>query len=576
MLRLGDKSISKLFLGDRPILKAYLGDKLVYQANKPIFLDYVHFDGNSYINTGIALQTCTIETAVKYESGHSRRMLNGWLGNLGLYWGMTTNGSFELAGSGLSRTTNLTDYTEIKIKYDLTTNVVTPTVDDVTQSFNINGTTRELYTIGCSVPSSGNKVIGNVYYHRFTNADGEVIQDLRPCIDPDGTVCFYDMVTKEYFYNQGTGTLTAGNKINFIDYIITDGLSYIDTEYCPNENTYIEYTCELTEMPTQSFQGLFGSRQATSTLEYSIFARNNKYFRLDFGRYFEPTPTYPITLNTKLAFKAGLGEIYINDELVKSYTPKVGQSPYSMYLGNFNQVDSPYTNGTPQKIYTCKIWENNILVRDLRPCVVAGEACFYDMVTGKVFTNAGTGALKASGRFVESIIFDGASYINTDIAHQTCTIKTTIKFEETGTRQLMGFGSSSGQYWGKAANQTTFEYFGGTNAMDKTDVVLEYMCDDPTAPYLIMHADGKSRTGTAGTKISEFPYIIGCLKTSLTSTTIYYPCTIEVWRNTTIIDGKIVQDLKPYVDENGVACFKDVVTNTLFYNKGTGTLGYTE
>ena len=185
-------------------------------------------------------------------------------------------------------------------------------------------------------------------------------------------------------------------------------------------------------------------------------------------------------------------------------------------------------------------------------------------------------AFNAGGRFVTSILFDGASYINTGIAHQTCTIKTTIRFEETGTRQLMGFGSSSGQYWGKSANQTTFEYFGGTNAMDKTDLVLECMCDDPTAPYMIMHADGKSRTGTAGTKLSELPYIIGCLKNSLINTTIYYPCTIEVWRNTTIIDGKTVQDLRPYVDENGVACFKDVVTGNLFYNKGTGTLTFTE
>lgn len=180
MLKLGEKIISDIYLGDKKIAKVFLGDKLVYQANKPIFLDYVHFDGNSYINTGIALQTCTIETAVKYESGHSQRMLNGWVGDYGLYWGMQTNGSFELAGSSLSQTTNLTDYTVVKIKYDLTTNVVTPTVDDVTQSFNITVTNTKPYTIGCSTPTSPNKVIGNVYYHRFTNADGELIQDLRP------------------------------------------------------------------------------------------------------------------------------------------------------------------------------------------------------------------------------------------------------------------------------------------------------------------------------------------------------------------------------------------------------------
>lgn len=197
----------------------------------------------------------------------------------------------------------------------------------------------------------------------------------------------------------GDKLVYQGGKPIFLDYIITDGNSYIDTEYCPNENTYIEYTCELTEMPTQPFQGLYGSRKGTATFEYSIFARSYGHFRLDFGRYFEPTPIYQLAENTKYTFKAGLGEIYINDELVKSYIPKVGQSPYSMYLGNFNQAGSPYTNGTPQRIYPCKIWENNVLVIDLRPCINhKGVVCMYDMVTNKYFYNQGTGEFIAGNK----------------------------------------------------------------------------------------------------------------------------------------------------------------------------------
>ena len=208
-------------------------------------------------------------------------------------------------------------------------------------------------------------------------------------------------ITKLYYGDKAISKAYYGDKLVyqagkpvFLDYIITDGSSYIDTEYCPNENTYIEYTCELTEMPTQSFQGLFGSRKSTSTFEYSIFARNTKHFRLDFGRYVEPTPTYPITLNTKLAFKAGLGEIYVNNELVKTYTPKTRQSPYSMYLGNFNQAGSPYTTGTIQKIYPCAIYENGVLVRDFKPCIAPnGQVAMYDEVNKKYHYGQGTGTL---------------------------------------------------------------------------------------------------------------------------------------------------------------------------------------
>lgn len=379
-------------------------------------------------------------------------------------------------------------------------------------------------------------------------------------------------ISKAYL---GEKLVFQAGRLLFLDYIITDGNSYIDTEYCPNENTYIEYTFEIIKTPPNPWNGLFGSRQSTDTYVYNTFCRNNMDLRLDFGVYDDTN--YSTQLNTKYTIKAGLGEVYVNDELVKTYTPKIAQSPYSMYLGNFNQAGNPYTTGIAQNIYGFKVYEKSVQLHDFKPCIAPnGQVAMYDAVTKKYFYNQGTGELKAGGRFVQSILFDGASIIDTGIAHQTCTIETTIRFDETGTRQLMGFGSGSGQYWGKAANQTTFEYFGGTNAMDKTDVVLEFMCDDATAPYIIMYADGKSRVGSTGANISEIPYIIGGLKVTLTSTTIYYPFTGEVWSNKTTIDGEVVQDLRPYVDSDGVACFKDVVTGNLFYNAGTGTLGYTE
>ena len=68
---------------------------------------------------------------------------------------------------------------------------------------------------------------------------------------------------------------------------------------------------------------------------------------------------------------------------------------------------------------------------------------------------------KAGGRFVKSILFDGASFIDTGIAHQTCDVECCIRFEENGTRQLMGFGSSTAQYWGKPANSVTLEGLSG-------------------------------------------------------------------------------------------------------------------
>jgi hypothetical protein len=65
-------------------------------------------------------------------------------------------------------------------------------------------------------------------------------------------------------------------------------------------------------------------------------------------------------------------------------------------------------------------------------------------------------------------------------------------------------------------------------------------------------------------------YLIGCIEYGS------YSAECEVKYNEIYVNGELIQDLRPYVDEDGTACFKDVVTGNLFYNQGTGTLGYTE
>lgn len=583
MLKLGEKIISDIYLGDKKIAKVFLGDKLVYQANKPIFLDYVHFDGNSYVDTGIALQTCTVETAVKYEYNNTRRMLSGWVGYNNLYWGMQTNGQFELGGGELNSNTNLTDYTEIKIVYDINALTATPMVDGYTKTYTISSSSPEKYTIGCSVPTSGNKVIGNVYYHRFINAEGELIQDLRPCLDTKGVVCFYDLITRTYFYNKGTGTLTAGNKIKFVDYVTTDGNSYIDVDFCPSDNTYIEYTFEVLKKPA-NFQGLFGSRQDTAYYTYNVFVTGSQAFRIDYGRYDETA--YFFDLNKKYTIKAGDNAVYLNDELLKSYTVSYkGTSPYSMFLGNFNNKGTLYATGTAQNIYPCKIKENNVLVRDLRPCVSNGVVGFYDMVTGKIFTNAGTGELKASPRFVTSILFDGASYIDTGIyGNQNTKIETEIFIDATNSAGF-AYGSRTGATANTftlsidSTNGNIYAGFGQTNnLLYHSAEVLSIIKNKITTSHDIngVYINGNKclDMATASDFTTPTPIMVGATFNGSETDSRRFKGKYYAFK--LCENNVLVQDLRPYVDADGIACFKDVVTGDLFYNQGTGTLGYTE
>lgn len=390
MLKLGDKNITKLYYGDKAISKAYLGDKLVFQANKPIFLDYVYFDGNSYIDTGLKHKSCRIETAVKYESGQSRRMLTGWSG-AGSYWGMMSNGKLEVSGANATDA-DLTDYTTLEIVLDNENLLFTVTADNTTKTV-AAVYANNTYTIGCTVPSSVNKIIGNVYYHRAYNTDGVLIQDLRPCIDPKGTVCFYDMVTKKYFYNQGTGTLKAGGK--FVESIVFDGASWIDIGYMPSSNTRVVSSAIFTQWNDGLANYVFGVYGDNRNFGLNVGSARN-FFNIPWGASAginDQTKGIIPELNVKYSFDVSKDGCYINnvEYLSASRFTATFQATKTMFIGWSNGTSAKQMTG---KVTPIQIFESGELVQDLRPYVDAdGAACFKDVITGDLFYNKGTGTL---------------------------------------------------------------------------------------------------------------------------------------------------------------------------------------
>ena len=54
---------------------------------------------------------------------------------------------------------------------------------------------------------------GKIYYAKFYNED-ILVRDFIPVLDLHGTPCMYDKVTRQFFYNQGTGNFIAGPIIN--------------------------------------------------------------------------------------------------------------------------------------------------------------------------------------------------------------------------------------------------------------------------------------------------------------------------------------------------------------------------
>lgn len=584
MLKLGEKIISDIYLGDKKIAKVFLGDKLVYQANKPIFLEYIDSDGNNCIDSGIE---CTSDLKIEFKGSCPDNANQACCGGIGLenapiyfryHWtpagGMfgfwcqndaniaSINGSHPMgkvveatidAPNGIA-IVNGVEYTFTKLEKGLTTG----------KNFGVFGRISSKGDIQ-SKPS-------RFYYFRIYKND-ILMRDLRPCIDPNGVVCMYDMVTKKYHYNIGTGTLTAGNVIKFVDYIESDGNSYIDTGIVLSSNHKVSIRAMVTVANPSAVVQLFGNySDPAGAFTCNIGNNVGAISRFD-GVSFTGKNLYKSDskFHTYTVDKKGI--IVDTDSILSwSGTPTDFQQSESFYLFCARGSTSRTANGT--QISEEKVWENDTLIQHLKPCVVAGEACFYDMVTGNVFTNAGTGTLKASGRFVESIVFDGASWIDTGINKQSCTIECTVKLESTDYRQFLGGWSHIGGYYIAVDTSNRFELGSsaiatGSNATELSNVVAEHT---ETEMILTVNGNYAKRTKQVQTEPDK-NYWLGNINSTSYSAPIKGQVRGHKFKNA---DGILIQDLRPYVDENGTACFKDIVTGKLFYNQGTGKLEYTE
>jgi hypothetical protein len=234
-------------------------------------------------------------------------------------------------------------------------------------------------------------VAQNIYGFKIYE-NNVLLHDFRPCIDPKGTICMYDMVTKKYFYNQGTSTLTAGNKINFVDYIQFDGNSWIDVEYIPSSNTRVVGKVSFTQWhPTAGANYVFGVFGGGANFGFNVGAVRT-VMNVPWGSTSGVAFNNNTTLGQVYSFDISKNGAYLDGvlKLEASQLSEEFTATKSFFVGWSNGTG---TNQLVGNIYPMQMYENEILVRDLRPCVVAGEACLYDMVTGNLFTNAGTGTL---------------------------------------------------------------------------------------------------------------------------------------------------------------------------------------
>ena len=170
-----------------------------------------------------------------------------------------------------------------------------------------------------------------------------------------------------------------------VEYIENDQVAYIDIEFKPNQNSKMILDFQPLEKQSTCYAGCrYGQTTGAFTINSGNAARTqlaamNKTGNVTLGSH--NTNRHLISIE-KEKF------VYDGVEAIPNAT-KIGefQCTYSIYLFACN-TDGPTLNALC-KIYSCKIYDNGILIRHLIPCINKNnnQAGFFDIVNSKFYTN---------------------------------------------------------------------------------------------------------------------------------------------------------------------------------------------
>ena len=216
------------------------------------------------------------------------------------------------------------------------------------------------------------------------------ILELITSQNEDGSFSMYPTFsTMEY---EDPGEYPIPEDYTQLTYIQSDGTQWIDTGFKPNQNTRVVMDIQVTEQ-TKASVCLFGERDAasfTAPLAFNFWSMGTgTTVRTD---YFGDAVTGSIGLPGYRAIIDKNKNICTVGSTVLINQTKTGQATLNLYLLNCNNAGSVNeTYGVSAKLYSCKIYDNEVLVRDFTPVKdPTGLIGLYDRLGGMFYMSPGT------------------------------------------------------------------------------------------------------------------------------------------------------------------------------------------
>lgn len=181
-------------------------------------------------------------------------------------------------------------------------------------------------------------------------------------------------------------------------YIQSSGTQYIDTGFKPTGATKIVCDFQMVNQGTNQ-QGVFGSRPGASG-RFTVFTGNGTSdLQVDYGT--EQTlatvgnSISGLNTNNRTTLEVS-NSLVVNGTTIKTVSAVSFTSAYNLFLFANNNAGTAQLPGS-MKLYSCQVYDNDVLIRDFVPCINAsGEVGLYDLVGKQFYGNAGTGVFTGS------------------------------------------------------------------------------------------------------------------------------------------------------------------------------------
>ncbi len=187
-------------------------------------------------------------------------------------------------------------------------------------------------------------------------------------------------------------------KYVFVEYLESTGTEWIDTGYYPNGNTTLTVDYQFNSYSsTSSLVGVRGNGSSTYNNMYVLWVRDNN-LEISHGAL----------LNNKIAttdtkrhlLERNKGTIYLDGKFAIGFAAtETFTSPYTLEVFACNNNGTKGAWCSNMKLYSLKIYDKGVLVRDFVPCYRKRDKTggLYDLVNGVFYENQGTGEFLIGG-----------------------------------------------------------------------------------------------------------------------------------------------------------------------------------